>query len=79
MSFFELFALLKKIILSPEVIIITIIIALYMNLVLYIVRYRKKSFRAKKPWRKVIRKGSEPILTDAEDDEDDDDYLEDDE
>lgn len=78
MSFFELFALLKKIILSPEVIIITIIIALYMNLVLYIVRYRKKSFRAKKPWRKVIKRSSEPILTDAEDDEDDD-YLEDDE
>lgn len=78
MSFTEVVALLKIIILSPEVLIISIILALYMNLVLYVVRYRKKTFRAKKPWRHVIAKTAKAISTDA-DDEDDRERDEDDE
>jgi len=41
MTFSELFRLIKNVIISPEVIIITIVLILYLNLVYYVVRYHK--------------------------------------
>lgn len=70
MSFAELFALVKAILFSREVILVTVVIALYVNLVLYVVRYRKKTFRSKKPWRNAIGKQNAPISIDETDAED---------
>jgi|GEM_PF-876298 len=41
MSFLQLFTLIKNVVISPEVIIVTILLILYLNLVFYIVRYQK--------------------------------------
>lgn len=41
MSFSQLFTLIKNVVISPEVIIVTILLMLYLNLVFYIVRYQK--------------------------------------
>jgi len=41
MSFSQLFTLIKNVVISPEVIIITVLLILYLNLVFYIVRYQK--------------------------------------
>ena len=41
MSFSQLFILIKNVVISPEVIIVTILLILYLNLVFYIVRYQK--------------------------------------
>ena len=41
MTFSQLFTLIKNVIISPEVIIVTILLILYLNLVFYIVRYQK--------------------------------------
>ncbi len=72
MSVGELFVLLKSILVSREVIIVTIVIALYVNLVLYVVRYRKKSFRGKTPWRRVKVAKAAPLVAEPSEDEDDD-------
>lgn len=48
MTFAQLFGLLKSVLISPEVIGVTIVIALYINIVTYIVRYRKQPPREKK-------------------------------
>lgn len=69
MSLGELFSLLQKILTTREVIVVTIVIALYVNLVMYVVRYRKQSFRAKKPWRRVAKSKEEPILVEENDEE----------
>lgn len=75
MSVGELLKILKEILLSREVIIVTVVIALYINLVLYVVRYRKKSYRAGKPWRRfkpvmIAPLPDEPSETDEEDEVD---------
>ncbi|EPF27956.1 hypothetical protein DWB79_10580 [Treponema medium] len=41
MSFSQLFTLIKNVVISPEVIIITVLLILYLNLVFYIVQYQK--------------------------------------
>ena len=41
MSFSQLFTLIKNVVISPEVIVVTILLLLYLNLVFYIVRYQK--------------------------------------
>ena len=41
MSFLQLFTLIKNVVISPEVIIVTLLLILYLNLVFYIVRYQK--------------------------------------
>nr|WP_298681271.1 hypothetical protein [uncultured Treponema sp.] len=41
MSFSQLFTLIKNVVISPEVIIVTILLILYLNLVFYVVRYQK--------------------------------------
>jgi hypothetical protein len=69
MSLGELFSLLQKILTTREVIVVTIVIALYVNLVMYVVRYRKQSYRAKKPWRRVAKSKEEPILVEENDEE----------
>lgn len=43
MTFFELLILLKDVIISPEVIIIGVLLILYLNLVFYVVKYHKPS------------------------------------
>jgi len=48
MTLAQLFGLLKSVLLSPEVIGVTIVIALYINIVTYIVRYRKQPPKEKK-------------------------------
>lgn len=67
MSVGELFTLLKEILFSREVIIVTVVIALYVNLVLYVVRYRKKTFRGKKPWRRFKPVAVEPLASELSD------------
>lgn len=42
MTVAQLMDLLKKVLLSPEVIGVTIVIVLYINIVMYVVRYRKR-------------------------------------
>lgn len=75
MSVGELFELLKRILLSREVIIVTVVIALYVNLVLYIVRYRKKSFRGKKPWRRFKPPAVSPLADEPSETDDEDDVV----
>ena len=76
MTLGELFTLLKDILFSREVIIVTVVIALYLNLVTYVVRYRKQSFRAKKPWRRVKVKREKAVLVEeGEDDLEDEDTI----
>lgn len=41
MTFLELLSLIKDVIIAPEVIIITVLLILYLNLIFYVVRYRK--------------------------------------
>ncbi|AIW90284.1 MULTISPECIES: hypothetical protein [unclassified Treponema] len=41
MTFSQLFTLIKNVVISPEVIIVTILLILYLNLVFYIVQYQK--------------------------------------
>ena len=41
MTFSQLLILIKNVVISPEVIIVTILLMLYLNLVFYIVRYQK--------------------------------------
>ncbi|MGP1432515.1 MAG: hypothetical protein ACTTI6_09405 [Treponema sp.] len=41
MTFAQLCILIKNVIISPEVIIITVLLILYLNLVFYVVRYHK--------------------------------------
>jgi hypothetical protein len=53
MTLDQLFALLKAVFLSPEVIGATVVIALYINIVSYIVRYRKKPPQEKKKAKKA--------------------------
>ena len=48
MTLTELVDLLKKVFLSPEVIGVTVVIVLYINIVNYIVRYRKRPPAPKK-------------------------------
>ena len=48
MTLMELLILLKQVILSPEVLGVTIVIALYINIVSWIVRYRKRPPRPRR-------------------------------
>lgn len=41
MTVSQLFTLLKNVIIAPEVIIITVLLILYLNLIFYVVRYHK--------------------------------------
>lgn len=41
MTVSQLFTLLKHVIIAPEVIIITVLLILYLNLIFYVVRYHK--------------------------------------
>lgn len=72
MTFLQLFSLLSKVILSPEVIGVTIVIALYINIVNYIVRYKKRVATPRKVKAAAIQSGVK-----NEDDEDDEDTIED--
>ncbi len=65
MSVAELFELLKNVILSREVIIITVVIALYLNFVLYVERYRKRPAGQKK--MRKPKKESAPKTPDTAD------------
>ncbi len=79
MSVGELLKLLREILFTREVIIVTVVIALYVNLVLYVVRYRKKSYRAGKPWRRFKPAMVAPLPDEtSETDEDDEVDLEED-
>ena len=66
MSFSQLFTLVKRVVLSPEVIIITIILILYLNLVFYVVRYHKPSLPSlQSRIQKNLRKPSETAPQDG--------------
>jgi hypothetical protein len=70
MSLDQLITLIQKVLLSPEVIIITLVIALYVNSVNYVVRYRKKPYQPKKPRVKKEKAAPEKPVEESEDDED---------
>ena len=59
MTLDELLSLLKSVLVSPEVIGVTIVIALYINIVNYIVRYRKRLPQAKKRRRPRVSAAEE--------------------
>lgn len=74
MTLSQLFNLLAKVLISPEVIGVTIVIALYINIVNYIVRYKKRAPRPRKLKTVAATKGD---AKKSEDDEDDEDRFED--
>jgi hypothetical protein len=71
MTLTELVDLLKKVFLSPEVIGVTVVIVLYINVVNYIVRYRKKPPAPKKK-RVATPKPAKPAPTEGEEEGDGD-------
>jgi len=74
MTLLELADLLKQVFLSPAVIGVTVVIILYINIVNYIVRYRKKPPAPKKPHVARV-KPVKPAPAEAEADEDDEDAV----
>lgn len=75
MTLIQLFNLLTKVLVSPEVIGVTIVIALYINIVNYIVRYKKRAPRPRKTKVAALAQGG---AVKNEDDEDDEDRIGDD-
>jgi len=71
MTLMELLILLKQVILSPEVLGVTIVIALYINIVSWIVRYRKRP-----PRPRPVKASAEPKKEDKKKNSDEDDEEE---
>jgi len=60
MMFSELFSLIKNVIISPEVIIITVVLVLYLNLVFYVIHYHKPALPS---FQSRSRKSSQSALS----------------
>ena len=66
MTFSQLFILIKNVVISPEVIIVTILLILYLNLVFYIVHYRKPRLPSlQSRLQKNLKKPAEEIKQDT--------------
>ena len=72
MTVSELIILLKEVLFSPAVIGVTIIIAFYINIVVYVVRYRKKPPRSRKKTKKSTVPEAAPSGAAEEEVEDED-------
>ncbi len=72
MTLNELFALLRSVLLSREVVIVTVAIALYINVVNYIVGYRKR------PKRRLLRQKKTAVKPESATENEEDEGLEDD-
>ncbi len=73
MNLHQLISLLVQVLTSPAVIGVTIVIALYINIVNYIVRYRKQPPRIRK---KILKAAPEPAPKKDEDGTDEDEEEE---
>ncbi len=71
MAIQELLALLLKVLTSREVIIVTAVIALYVNIVLWIVRYRKRPANAPRNRRRAAAAPPEEKAAETAEDEED--------